>query len=151
LVFSRDTAEEVLQNTNVVLCSKIHEFDGRASFLTWACTIARFEVLAARKRVLRDKLTTVDDTLLDHLSQLALSQAGQADDRIPLLRQCMKDLPEVQQKMIEERYRAGGSVASVAESLGRSSGSVRVTLFRSRQQLLECIEKKLAEAEMETP
>ena len=100
-----------------IALEKIDEFDGRASFLTWACTIARFEVLAARKRKFRDRLVTVDEPTLDRIGDVALDEASAAEWRLPLLRQCMEELPEMQREMIEDRYRPGGSIASIAKSL----------------------------------
>src|SRR5262249_34593919 len=35
-------AEDILQEVNVVLCRKAHEYDGRGQFLTWACRVAYF-------------------------------------------------------------------------------------------------------------
>lgn len=144
LVGARDLADEILQETNVVLCRKIREFDGRVQFTTWACRIAYFEVLAKRKSTMRDKLTFVDQTLLDAVAEQAQQIAEQETDYLPLLRECMKELPRQSSELIESRYQGGGSVQRIAQQAGRTSGAIRVALHRIRGALLACIERKLA-------
>lgn len=147
LVFSHDIADDVLQETNVVLCRKIDEFDGRAKFLTWACRIAYLETLAHRKRASRNKLVPVDESLLEQLSARALDQASTANVRLPLLRECMDELPDDQRALMDQRYSPGGSVRVLAEAQGRTPASTSVTLSRIRRRLFKCIERKLAAEE----
>ncbi len=47
--------------------------------------------------------------------------------------------------MLLARYAENGSVARIAEELGRSAPSVSQTLYRVRQLLVQCIERRLAE------
>ena len=54
-------ADEVLQETNVVLWSKAHEFILGTSFSDWAYKIAYFQVLAFRKRGVRSRLVFAQD------------------------------------------------------------------------------------------
>ena len=142
LVGSRDLADEILQETNVVLCRKIDEFDGRVKFTTWACRVAYFELLRKRKAAVRDKLTFMDDALLDALAGQAMELADRESDFLPLLRECMQELPAQSRSMIERRYESGGSVQAITQATGRSAGSVRVALHRIRNALMNCIQQK---------
>ena len=144
LVYSQDAADDILQETNVVLCRRIHEFDGRVKFLTWACGIAYHKVLAHRRRSSRDRLTFADDSTLEQLSALALDESSAADMRLRLLRECKGELPASQQEMLDHRYGPNGSVEGLAKGLGRSPSSVSVTLHRIRRRISKCIEEKLA-------
>jgi RNA polymerase sigma-70 factor (ECF subfamily) len=146
LVGSRDQADEILQETNLVLCRKIGEFDGRVQFTTWACRIAYFEVLAGRKRLSRERLTFLDQSLLDAVAGHAEQIAAQESEMLPLLRECMGELPARSRQMVEQRYTGGGTVQTLSETLGRSSGSIRVALHRIRTTLLECIQRKASTA-----
>ena len=144
LVFSNDIADEVLQETNIVLCRKLNEFDSnRASFLTWACKIAYFETLRIRRNASREKLASVNDSLLEELSSRALDKASSANVRLPVLRECMQELPDNQREILDRRYSSGGSVAAIADMLNRTSASVSVTLHRIRRRLHACVESKL--------
>ena len=144
LVLSRDEADEILQEANVVLCRKVHEFAGRSDFLTWACSIARLEVLAYRRRAGRDRHRSADDSVLEQMSAEAVEVASTADIRLELLDECKEELSAGQREMIELRYGPGGSVKQLAKDLGRSPSSVSVSLSRIRGRISDCIERKLA-------
>jgi RNA polymerase sigma-70 factor (ECF subfamily) len=142
LVGSRDLADEILQETNVTLLRKLGEFDGRAKFITWACRVAYFEVLALRKRQSREHLRFCDELILEELHEAATDEAAALDERLPLLRECMDELPARGRNLIEQRYAPEGSVQRIALQTNRSVEGLRVTLARIRKQLLKCIESK---------
>ena len=145
MVFSRDAADEVLQETNVVICENIQDFAGRSEFLTWACRVAHNQVLAYRKRRQRDRLTTTVPAALEELSQHSLNECTAADVRLQMLRECKKELPVADRDLIESRYNPDGSVERIAEGLGRSPSSVSVSLHRIRRRLQKCIQSKVAQ------
>jgi RNA polymerase sigma-70 factor, ECF subfamily len=136
--------EDVLQEVNLVLCRKAHEFDGRGRFLTWACRVAYFQVLAYLKRRQRDKHLYLDEALLADLAGPLAAQVEQLDPRLEALRHCLGQLAPRHRRMVTARYARGGSVQAVAEREGRPAGSVRVTLHRIRLLLLACIERTVA-------
>jgi RNA polymerase sigma-70 factor (ECF subfamily) len=146
LVGSRDLADEILQSTNAAIIRRLGEYEGRASFITWACRFAQFEVLAARKKQARERLQFVDDAVFDAMQCAAERVAAQSDRRLPLLRECMDRLPPNSRALIEERYSPDGSISALASRRQRSEQGLRVTLHRIRKQLLECIEAQLADA-----
>jgi RNA polymerase sigma-70 factor (ECF subfamily) len=136
-------AEDILQEVNVLLCQKAREYDGRGQFLTWACRIAYFQVLAHLKRRQRDKHTYFDEAVLADLAERLANQVEQVDGRLETLRRCITRLSPEHRQMIATRYERGGSVQKVAEETGRPTGSVRVTLHRIRMLLLQCMERHL--------
>jgi RNA polymerase sigma-70 factor (ECF subfamily) len=136
--------DDILQEVNLVLCRQAHEFDGRGRFLTWACRIAYFQVLAYLKRRHRDKHLYFDEAVLTDLAGPLAEQAEQLDERLEALRHCLGQLSPRHRRMITTRYARGGSVQAAAEEAGRPAASVRVTLHRVRQLLLACIERTLA-------
>jgi RNA polymerase sigma-70 factor, ECF subfamily len=138
--------DDILQEVNLVLCRKADEFDGRGKFLTWACRVAYFQVLAHLKQRQRDKHQYVDEALLTDLAGPLAEQIEQTDARLEALRHCLKQLAPRHRRMITSRYAAGGSVQAVASAEGRTPGSVRVTLHRVRLMLLTCIERTLGRA-----
>ena len=78
--------DEILQEVNLVLVRKADEFDGRGKFLTWACRVAYFQVLAYLKRRQRDKHVYLDEALLADLSGPLAAQVEQLDSRLEALR-----------------------------------------------------------------
>jgi RNA polymerase sigma-70 factor (ECF subfamily) len=139
-------AEELLQETNVVLCRQADQFESINDFAAWACRIAYFEVMTFRKREQRDR-HMFDDRVLLLVAEEANSQVEEFERRHRALSQCLSELSEQQRKMIMERYGRTGSVRAIAEEYGRSPGSISQTLYRIRTALLKCIERRLAVAE----
>ena len=136
--------EDILQEVNLVLCRKAPEYDGRGRFLTWACRIAYFQVLAHLKQRQRDKHLYIDEGLLGDLAGPLADDVERLDGRLEALRHCLTKLPPRSRRLITARYARGGSVQKVAAEAGRPAGSVRVTLHRIRLLLLACINRTLA-------
>jgi RNA polymerase sigma-70 factor (ECF subfamily) len=139
-------AEEVLQETNVVLCRQAEEFPNVTDFTAWACRIAYFQVLTYRKRRQRDR-HCFNDNLLGLLAEEASSHAEEFARRQRALAECLEKLPDKQRDMVMQRYSAFGSVQAVAQQHGRTPGAIRQTLFRVRTALLKCIEHRVAQFE----
>ncbi|MGA2062841.1 MAG: sigma-70 family RNA polymerase sigma factor [Thermoguttaceae bacterium] len=146
LVGSSEAADEILQETNLLICKKINQFDGKVKFITWACEIARYKVLEYQKKTQLRNLS-LDMPLLEQIAKQAAQLASQVDWRLPLLRECMEELSPKDRKLIEDRYSQGATVQSLAEARKRSSGGIRVALHRIRTMLLECVEWKLIKEE----
>ena len=136
-------ADDVFQETFVVVWRKREEFQMGSNFFAWVASIARYEALAYAKRQGRGELL-FDEDLLAQLAEQAVVRAEGASDRLDALRHCLESLSSRHRELIEQRYAAGGSVKALAEHAGRSVNSVSVMLHSLRQRLLECIEHRLA-------
>jgi RNA polymerase sigma-70 factor (ECF subfamily) len=65
----KDEVDDILQETNITLVNKQEEFDESRNFLPWAFSIARFTLLAHRKKRARDlKRLSYDSRIYDFLS-----------------------------------------------------------------------------------
>lgn len=141
-------ANDILQETNVVLCRRAGEYDARQDFVGWACRVAYFQVLAYRRDAVRESRRLVfSDALVERLADAAAEQSPGHDDRRAALRGCIEKLPDAQRDLLTRRYEHGRSIRDVAESLGRPIGSITQTLHRIRKTLLECIRRTLVAEE----
>jgi RNA polymerase sigma-70 factor (ECF subfamily) len=133
-------AEDVLQETNVVLWRKAEEAGAADNFVAWACKVAYFQVLAHLQRRKRDR--QVFDVEL--LQQLADESARQeiSNSRVAL-KGCIDKLPVPQRTLLMDRYAAGASVQDIAQRMGRPVGSISQTLYRVRAALRDCILRAL--------
>ena len=143
LVRAPADAEDVLQETNVVLWQKSHEFAPGSNFAAWAFTVARFQVLAFRKRRQRVR-EAFDDDLLATLAAEAEDRAALADRRRQALAGCLQKLHPDRAALIAERYEPGGCVTDMARRAGKSPKAVSEVLARTRAALLKCITRTLA-------
>ncbi len=133
-------ADDVLQQVNLVLCQKAHEYDPLRPFLPWACGIAYYEVLAYRKRRQRDRHTYLEGNLLQELAGEALHHAEHLEARLQSLRQCLEKLPRRSRELLAERYEQQASVQSMAQKQNRTVGAISAALHRVRRALLDCIQ-----------
>jgi RNA polymerase sigma-70 factor (ECF subfamily) len=136
-------AEEVLQQTNLVLWQKFQEFDPRLDFVKWACGIARYEALRVReKQPLERRLFS--DPFFRSLAAKSELSCDALDGRRNALEGCLKKLSEDDQSLVLGRYQPGATVTSMAQSLGRSPQAIRKSLRRIRAALMACILRTLA-------
>ncbi|HEX8912459.1 MAG TPA: sigma-70 family RNA polymerase sigma factor [Humisphaera sp.] len=142
LVPDTQRAEDLLQETNIVLWRKRDEYEAGTSFMSWACQVAYFNVLAFRRKMARDR-HRFDDAVFDYLAERQIERADALDDRREALKGCLEKLPAAQRELVAERYEPGGSVQRMAEARGTTEGAVSQSLYRIRAALLACIERRL--------
>lgn len=135
-------ARDVLQETNLALWAKVGEFDPARPFLPWAIRFAHLQVLAHRKRHVRDRLLFNDD-LLNQVAQECAGQLGDLDRQLDALDGCLQRLPAHQRELIARRYAQGESVQALASALGRTPNVVAASLYRIRKVLLDCVQGQL--------
>ena len=136
-------AEEILQNTNIVLWKKFEQFRSGTSFLAWACQVAHFEVLKYRDRQRRDKLMFSDE-FIRTVAKEAIENAELLESRRRALAYCLSKLRAKDRELIQKRYAPGVGGKGIAELLGRPVNSVYQSLGRIRRTLIECINRRLA-------
>lgn len=143
LIHNAADAEEILQETNVVLWRKFDEYEPGTSFESWACRVAYFEVLKCRERASRQR-RVFSAKLVETLAAEAEHVADEFDDRRDALEGCLTKLRDVDRTLVLGRYQPGATTRGLAESMGRSVQGTRKSLHRIRATLLECIQRTLA-------
>lgn len=136
-------AEEILQETNVVIWSKASKFQPGTNFLAWVSQIANFEVMKHRTRRRREKLVFSDE-FLEAVAQTSLERSEELEMRRAALTECLGKLRPKDRDLIEQRYAPGERGKHLAEQIGRPANSVYQSLGRIRRSLLECIQQRLA-------
>jgi len=134
-------AEDVLQETNLVLWRKIGEYDPERPFLPWAFAIVRFQVLAQLRDKKRNRLL-LDSNLAEMLSDEATEQSEQIESVREALRPCMEKLTPENRELIEERYFRSTPIADIGNAENRSTAAIKVALLRIRRQLAECVQRR---------
>jgi len=135
-------ADDVLQETNLVLWRKAAEFDMSKPFMPWACKVAWFQVKAARRDAARDK-HVFDSDLVDLLAAEDDSDLEATTELDHALRDCLEELPEDKRELILNRYQPESSVNEMAATRNLSPGALSGQLHRIRLMLENCVEGKL--------
>lgn len=135
-------AEEIFQQTSLVLWEKFGQFEPGTHFCAWACKIARFEVFnhrASRNRV----KPLFSEAFVREIAEEAEQNTEYLEARNQALRHCLEKLRRADQDLINLRYQPGGTSRAAARMLGRPIRSVYKSLSRIHKTLLKCIDLRL--------
>ena len=144
LLLDANRADDVLQQTNLVIWEKIDEFVGVDNFEARACKVAYYQVLASRRDASREHGRLLfDDTVLENVAQAASRQMSRFDGYLSALRDCVSRLSKRQRELIRLRYMSGGSVNAIAAERSESPDATSALLYRIRKKLLACIQYKI--------
>ncbi len=136
-------AHDVLQQANAKIWEKRAEFQLGTNFKAWALAVARFEVLNYRKQQARDARLVFSQELEKTIAE----ELEHADDdlmqRHQALQQCLQSLKAESRQLLMHRYASAEPLSQYAGRVGRSVSSLKVTLFRLRASLAECVERRL--------
>lgn len=135
-------AEELLQETAVLLFQHADRYDAGRPFLPWALGIARNVVLHHRRHIARH-YCMVDSEVMEQLAAVFDDLAVRRDRLRESLRYCREKLPSRSQHVCRLRYEGGLNIREIALRLDSTAGAVRIQLHRIRDQLRRCINGRL--------
>lgn len=136
-------AEEILQETNLIIWRKARQFEIGTNFFAWSSRIAMYEVLKFRERRGREKLR-FSCAFVETIAAEAAEAGDYWETRRAALSTCLEKLRPRDRELIEQRYADGENGIGVADKLGRPVNSVYQSLGRIRRSLIECVNRQLA-------
>jgi RNA polymerase sigma-70 factor (ECF subfamily) len=142
LVPSRADADDILQETCLVICEKFDEFEPGTDFVAWACQIAYWRVKYARQKFARSKVFFSQD-VMDSVAATAGGMNTELDARHEALSNCLQKLNTRDREFLLTRYEAGGGVREAARRTGRSLAAAYKALTRIRKLLFDCVTQQL--------
>ncbi len=135
--------EDVMQEVFLTVTKKASTFRIETNFIAWARTVARYEVLAARRKRAR---TQVKTEVLEAL-EASCPVDWAADRKLAVLARCMENLAPKAREIMQLRYQHEHGPGEIAGILGRSVNSIGVALAKARIALRECVERQLKQTE----
>jgi RNA polymerase sigma-70 factor (ECF subfamily) len=145
LVRDLDDADDLFQQTSLVLWDKLDQYDASRSFVAWACGVARFEVLNFLRARTRNRLYFSDELNLALIEAQEDLEQEDLEERRDALAGCMKKLRERDQALLEACYARSTGIREAALDRGRSAQSIYNSLRRIRRALFECVRRSLAQ------
>ncbi|MEI6147989.1 MAG: sigma-70 family RNA polymerase sigma factor [bacterium] len=137
--------EEVLQTTFITLYENIAKYERRGTFIPWAKGMARNLLLKELHARSRD--VTSDGDLIERIMLRSAVESTKGMDReeeyAEKLRGCLKELPEISHRLVQQRYFDGLSVKAIAKLTNRTETWTAVALFRIRDLLRKCMMKEV--------
>lgn len=132
--------EDVVQDTFLVAFDKLVDFDGRSSFHTWLCGIAKNKIRAARRKLrpmrMEDVLARtdaeIDAILADVENQPLPDDVLEAAEVRELVGATLSSLPPAYRDALVDKYVDGKSVPEMAREAGKGIKAVESTVHRAR-------------------
>ncbi len=135
-------AEDLFQQTYLVICQKWRRYRPERDFVAWALTIARYEYLASvdprRRREVLAEAEILEATVTEVEEESAVTAA-----RREALRHCLALLGDRARRAFQLRYAEGLSHDVVAQGLQTSANAAYALLSRTRSRLRACIDQEL--------
>jgi RNA polymerase sigma-70 factor (ECF subfamily) len=139
LLPSAADADDVLQETNIVVWQKFDRFQPGTDFRAWVFRIAYFEVRKFYERRRRVGVS-FSEKLLDQLSLAYQQSEDVLEGQRNRLSDCVEKLRPNDRELVRRVYGQGVEVSSLAHQTGREQTSIYRSLRRIRQLLFDCVE-----------
>jgi RNA polymerase sigma-70 factor (ECF subfamily) len=138
LVPNSNEADEIFQETSLILWKKASEFDPQRDFVRWACGIAVNVIRGRRAKQSRDR-HVFGETLVEKIAEVRANNQSWLDERVTALAQCLARLSQRERSLLELFYGSECSVAEIATSESVSANALRQSMHRIRRRLYNCV------------
>ena len=144
LVQNHADAEDVFQQTTLVLWRKFDDFVMGTNFAAWATRVAH---LTARDfvRSRRRHAVSFSDELLEAIASSYRPPSSEFSNmRLEALGQCLEKLSTRDRRLVQCCYSRPGKFAEIAKTEGRSIDAIYQAICRIRKNLYHCVDRALA-------
>ena len=132
-------ADEVMQETSMVLWRRFGDFDPEADFVRWACGIACNQIRKLRRERSRSGLQ-ISNEAWERVAAVRDRQTESLDSRQSFLKECVKKLQETDRILLSHSCKRTTSLKQVAEELNRPVNTVYKAMKRIRIALKQCVD-----------
>ena len=140
---SSELVEDITRQTFVFALNNIHLFKTGTEFRAWLRAVALKFTRTAIEEARELQTDRFSQKRFDEFERISPNPyAGCEADFLDV---CAQQLPESLRVLARMHYKEGKPTAKIADRLGRSLGSVRLGLFRLRQELAVKIQLKQRE------
>ena len=135
-------AEDILQQTKMILWKHFGDFQIGTNFIAWARKIAFHQILTHRRQQKRAHLQLGDEAL-EALGNAVSGLADEPSPRHEALRTCLAKLPIEHRQLITLRYYDDLEIDQIADRVKRTEAAIYRALSRVRMTLMECVQKQM--------
>ena len=139
MVHNHNDAEDLLQETAVVLWDKFDQFQEGTSFDAWAIKIASNKALDFMRRN-RNTKQFFHEAFYETVSQQAQKDSGDVSERSEAFCFCLNKLPANSKKLLSMRYQKNISIKHISQVTGRSANGLYQSFSRIINAMRECNE-----------
>ncbi|GAB2538405.1 RNA polymerase sigma factor [Spirosoma aerophilum] len=128
-----EKAQDFTQDIFIRTFGSLDHFQERSSFSTWLYSISFNYCMDQIKRSNRLPMSSLDDKQADQL--LDLDESEPLEERLHMLTEALKHLPEGDVNLLRMKYQQGMSLEQIAVKLDLKLSTVKMRLKRSREKL----------------
>jgi RNA polymerase sigma-70 factor, ECF subfamily len=144
LVLNQADAEDLYQETAIILWKKFAEFEPNSSFRHWAIRVAHLSVMNFVRKHRSNRLVFSEDAINIIAAAHERGDSDLSSSQRDALRACMKQLTSNDRRLVESRYAQRRTVPEIAVNEKRSVDAIYKTLSRIRSALFQCIQRRLS-------
>ena len=138
-------AQELYQETSLILWRKFGDYRPGSDFARWACRTAKYKILSFQRDRRRSPLCFDSEMLSDFAEIHACRDSDAVRQHQEVLAECVNELPPADQQIVDLCYGGQDSIKQAAEKLERAPKTLYNAISRIRHALFDCVHGKLTQ------
>lgn len=143
-VGDRAAVEDLVQEVALAAFRQLAQYDETRSFTAWVLGIAQHKAVDWLRRNGPKRLVVRDEQALATLMQVGAELERELSERELALHGCLEVLQGRAREVVRHHYVDERPVAEIATAMGLSVANIKVMLYRVREALRACVEKRLS-------
>ncbi len=143
LVPNFNDAEDLFQETLLVICRRFDEFDPDTNFLAWGLEIARRKVIKFRQTQSKSKII-FNESMLTEYQKCQKSHMTMIEQKSMALKSCIKKLSPNDQNLLRIRYDLNDNIKEIAKKVNRPIHGLYKVFTRIHLNLRECVNRTMS-------
>ncbi len=139
-------AEDVMQDTMLVMWKKFDQYEAGTNFAAWGMQIGRFAVMQFQRKV-QSGIVCFDSNALEKIIEHEEVLREKEDAYSEALEECVKHLKEKSKRIISLRYVDNMKIVDIALKIEKTLNSTYQAMSRIHQSLLKCVMQRLRQEE----
>ena len=142
LVANHNNADDIMQETSILMYEKFNVFEIGTDFLAWAKKIAKYKTLEYLRKQKREKVV-FNQEIVELIDIESKSDSQTREEWLETLRNCVSGLSGNDRELLHIRYHENTSVLAIAKRFGCSFQKIYRNMARINGLLHNCMRYKI--------
>ncbi len=142
LVPNKADANDIFQETSMVMWDKFNEFEEGTSFANWGRKIAYNKIMNFRVKN-KNSRVCFNAELMDAICNKTGAVLDEIDPRLTALRECIRKLSDADRQLIKMHFEDGITIKKIALTIDRSAHGLYKVMARIYNQLSQCVRREI--------